>query len=202
METPWGDFAVCDAHVHFFSPAFFAALAAQAGRTVEELGRALEWRMPSSVEELAAAWIRELDEYSVTKAALIASIPGDEDSVAAAVELYPERFWGYFMANPLAPDGVARVQNALTAGVLRGVCLFPAMHRYSLADARVRPVFEAAAAHPGTVVFAHCGVLTVGVRRKLGWPSLYDMRFSNPIDLHAIALEFPGVNFVIPHFTQ
>ena len=31
MQTPWGDFAVCDAHVHFFSPAFFAALAAQAG---------------------------------------------------------------------------------------------------------------------------------------------------------------------------
>jgi predicted TIM-barrel fold metal-dependent hydrolase len=26
------------------------------------------------------------------------------------------------------------------------------------------------------------------------------MRFSNPLDLHAAALEFPGVNFVVPHF--
>ena len=44
------------------------------------------------------------------------------------------------------------------------------------------------------------GVLTVGVRRKLGLPSLFDMRYSNPIDLHAVAMEFPRVNFVIPHF--
>jgi hypothetical protein len=26
------------------------------------------------------------------------------------------------------------------------------------------------------------------------------MRYSNPIDLHAVALEFPRVNFAIPHF--
>jgi len=204
MQTPWGDFPVCDAHVHFFSPAFFALLAAQSGQPVEETGRTLDWRIPPSCEDLTADWVRELDEYSVAKAALIASIPGDEDSVAAAVTLHPDRFWGFFMANPLAresaPGGIARVQNALAGGLLQGVCLFPAMHRYSMADPRVRPVFEAAAAHPGALVFVHCGVLTVGVRRKLGLSSLFDMRYSNPIDLHAIALEFPSVNFVIPHF--
>lgn len=200
MQTPWGDFSVCDAHVHFFSPAFFALLAAQSGQSTEDLGRTLDWSIPASCEELAAAWKQELDEYSVARAALIASMPGDEDSVAAAVQLHPERFWGFFMANPVAPDGVERVQTALAGGRMQGVCLFPAMHRYSVADPRVRPVFEAAAAHPGTIVFVHCGVLTVGVRRKLGLPSPFDMRYSNPIDLHAVALEFPRVNFVIPHF--
>jgi predicted TIM-barrel fold metal-dependent hydrolase len=50
------------------------------------------------------------------------------------------------------------------------------------------------------VVFVHCGVLTVGIRQKLGLPSAFDMRFSNPIDLHAIALRYPTANFVIPHF--
>jgi predicted TIM-barrel fold metal-dependent hydrolase len=200
MQTPWGDFRVCDAHVHFFSPAFFASLAAESGQPVEEIGRILEWHIPVSGEDLAAAWKQELDEYSVAKAALIASLPGDEDSVAAAVRLHPDRFWGYFMANPTSPDGVARVQAALAGGWMQGVCLFPAMHRYPVADPRVRPVFEAAAAHPGTIVFVHCGVLTVGVRRKLGMASRFDMRYSNPIDLHAIAMEFPQVNFVIPHF--
>jgi hypothetical protein len=207
MQTPWGDFRVCDAHVHFFSPAFFALLAAQTRQpplAVEEIGRTLDWRIPASCEDLAAAWKRELDEYSVARAALIASVPGDEDSVAAAVALHPDRFWGFFMANPVAqddaPGGVARVKMALDGGLMQGVCLFPAMHRYSIADPRVRPVFEAVAAHPGAVVFVHCGVLTVGVRRKLSLPSLYDMRYSNPIDLHAIAMEFPSVNFVIPHF--
>ena len=204
MLTPWGDFAVCDAHVHFFSPAFFARLATESGQTLAEIGRTLDWRIPPSCEDLAAAWKRELDESSVARAALIASVPGDEDSVAAAVELHPERFWGFFMANPVAPDGatngVERVQKALAGGRMQGVCLFPAMHRYSVADPRVRPVFEAAAAHPGAIVFVHCGVLTVGVRRKLGLASRFDMRYSNPLDLHAVALEFPSVNFVIPHF--
>jgi predicted TIM-barrel fold metal-dependent hydrolase len=204
MQTPWGDFPVCDAHVHFFSPAFFALLAAQSGQPVEAIGQALDWRIPPACEDLAANWVQELDEYSVAKAALIASVPGDEDSVATAVRLHPDRFWGFFMANPAAPSdapgGVARVQDALAGRFMQGVCLFPAMHRYSVADPRVRPVFEAAAAHPGTIVFVHCGVLTVGVRRKLGLPSLFDMRYSNPIDLHAVAMEFPTVNFVIPHF--
>ena len=199
MQTPWGNFHVCDAHVHLFSPAFFARLAAESGQPLEEIARTLDWRIPASCGDLAAAWKQELDEYSVAKAALIASIPGDEDSVAAAVQLHPDRFWGFFMANPSAPDGVARVQKAL-AGGMQGVCLFPAMHRYAVADQRVRPVLEAAAAHPGTIVFVHCGVLTVGVRRKLGLPSPFDMCYSNPIDLHPVAMEFPGVNFVIPHF--
>ena len=48
-----------------------------------------------------------------------------------------------------------------------------------------------AAAEPAVAVFVHCGVLTVGVRKKLGLPSPFDMRFSNPIDLHAVALRFP-----------
>jgi predicted TIM-barrel fold metal-dependent hydrolase len=200
MLTPWGDFAICDAHVHFFSPAFFARLAAESGQTVAETGRTLDWRIPPSCADLAAAWKQELDESSVARAALIASIPGDEDSVAAAVELHPDRFWGFFMVNPAAPDGVARVQKALAGGRMQGVCLFPAMHRYSVADPRVRPVFEAAAAHSGAIVFVHCGVLTVGVRRKLGLASRFDMRYSNPLDLHAVAMEFPHVNFVIPHF--
>jgi predicted TIM-barrel fold metal-dependent hydrolase len=200
MPNPWGEFPVADAHVHFFSPAFFATLAAQAGESVDEVGGILGWRIPTSCEELATAWTRELDASGVSKAALIASVPGDEDSVAAAVSMFPERFFGYFMANPLAPDGVARIQKAFAGGRLQGVCLFPAMHHYSAADPRVRPVFEAAAAHPGCIVFVHCGVLTVGVRRKLGLPSRFDMRYSNPIDLHAVALEFPRVNIVIPHF--
>jgi hypothetical protein len=53
---------------------------------------------------------------------------------------------------------------------------------------------------PGTVVFVHCGVLTVGVRDKLGLHSPFDMCYSNPIDLHGVALRHPKANFVIPHF--
>ena len=74
------------------------------------------------------------------------------------------------------------------------------MHRYSMHDPRVEAVLEEAAAQPHRAVFVHCGVLTVGVRKKLGLPSPFDMRFSNPLDLHAIALRYPKLPFIVPHF--
>lgn len=201
MQTPWGDIPVNDAHVHFFSRAFFAMLASQSGKSPAAIGETLGWQLPpAEPEALAENWVRELDRHCVSRAALIASLPGDEGSVEAAVSRFPARFFGYFMFNPTATDSLPRLERALASKHLRGICLFPAMHRYALYEERVRPVFEMAAGHPGTVVFVHCGVLTVGVRKKLGLPSPFDMRFSNPIDLHAIALDFPKINFVLPHF--
>lgn len=201
MRTSWGDLSVLDAHVHFFSHGFFSLLARQKpGLTVESMAPVLGWEMPAvSPETLADRWVAELDRSGVDKAVLIASLPGDEGSVQSAVTAYPDRFYGYFMVNPLAGDAAPRCQAAVDSG-LRGICLFPAMHRFSLFDPRVEPIYEIAQSKPGTVVFAHCGVLSVGVRKKLGLPSPFDMRFSNPIDLHAVALRYPKVNFVIPHF--
>lgn len=201
MQTPWGDIAVLDAHVHFFSHGFFSLLARQKpGLTIESMKATLEWEMPEAAPELLAErWAKELDRHGVDKAVLIASLPGDEHSVQAAVEAHPDRFFGYFMLNPLEEGAAARCETALAAG-LRGICFFPAMHRYPLSDDRVAKVLEVAQSRPGTVAFVHCGVLSVGIRKKLGLPSPFDMRFSNPIDVHGIALRYPKLNFVIPHF--
>src|SRR5439155_26051724 len=109
---------------------------------------------------------------------LIASVPGDEASVEAAVAALPDRFFGYSMVNPLEEGAADRVSIAMRCG-LRAACLFPAMHRYSVQDPRAVQVIEAVAAIPGRAVFVHCGVLTVGVRRKLGLRSRFDMRFCN-----------------------
>ena len=200
MQTPWGEIPVADAHVHFFSHRFLAALCAQSGQTVAEAARFLGWTPPpEDPADLARVWARELDARAVAKAALIASIPGDEASVAVAVDACPGRFFGYFMFNPLDPNPGERVRAAFGGG-MRAVCLFPAMHRYAVWDERVQPVFEEAARVPGRAVFVHCGVLSVGVRKKLGLPSPFDMRFSNPADLHAVALRYPALPMVVPHF--
>jgi predicted TIM-barrel fold metal-dependent hydrolase len=200
MQTPWGDFSVLDAHVHFFSRRFFEALGAQAGRTAAQVATAAGWDLPpEDPAALAQAWAAAMDTYGVTRAALISSVPGDEASVAAAVAARPDRFFGFFMLNPLDEGALDRVQVAFRCG-LHAVCLFPAMHRYSMHDAKVLAVLDEAARAPGRVVFVHCGVLTVGVRKKLALPSPFDMRYSNPIDLHAVALRYAGLKFVIPHF--
>jgi predicted TIM-barrel fold metal-dependent hydrolase len=192
MQTRWGDLAVADGHVHFFSHRFFELLGGTA-LPVPAIEARLGWTMPpSDPAEFARAWAAELDAHGVGRAALIASIPSDEPSVLTAAAACPGRFYAYAMLNPVAPGA------AVTPG-LNAICLFPAMHRYSLADPRVEPVLEQAAAQ-GCVVFVHCGVLTVGIRQKFGLPSPFDMRFSNPLDLHAVALRFPKVRFIVPHF--
>lgn len=193
MQTPWGECAVWDAHVHFFSRRFFESLTAQADKTSEAVASILGWELPpSDPVQLAARWAAELNARGVDRAALIASIPGDEGSVTTAAAMWPDRFFAYAMINPLA-------ENPPALAGLHAFCFFPAMHRYSMQDPRVEPLLERAASQ-GALVFVHCGVLTVGVRKKLGLPSPFDMRFSNPIDLHAVALRYPRVNFVVPHF--
>ncbi|MCL4796171.1 MAG: amidohydrolase family protein [Bryobacteraceae bacterium] len=191
-----------DAHIHFFSRNFFSMLARQkgAGATAENVCAELGWPVPpEDPAVLAAEWAQELDRNEVAGAALIASLPGDEESVAKAVRAFPDRFAGFFFLNPLAPDAVDRTIRAFALG-LRGVCLFPAMHGFSLAGEQAGRVIETAAAQPGAVVFVHCGLLSVGVRKKLGLASPFDLRFSNPVDLHPVALRHPNLPFIIPHF--
>jgi len=192
--SPWGPLRVADAHVHFFSHRFFSALVSQKpGLTLDAARELLGWELPEpEPETLASQWIAELDKEHVQAAAIIASIPGDEASVRAAAIGHPDRLFPYAMVNPkaLQLDGLAEIRVA---------CLFPAMHLYSIQDECVRPVFEWAQ-RERRAVFVHCGVLSVGVRKKLGLASPFDLKFSNPVDLHAVALKYPDVPIVIPHF--
>ena len=108
---------ICDAHVHFFSPGFFDRLGAQMGLPLE--GRAATvvaktgWQDPESNDALADRWVAELDRHGVSRAALIASVPGDERSVATAASRHPARFVGFFMLDP--PDDDARRAGTTSA---------------------------------------------------------------------------------------
>ena len=187
-----------DAHCHFFSSRFLELLAPDAGGA-EALAARLEWDPPGTATDLGDRWAVELDRHEVSRAALIASIPGDAVSVAEAVAHYPHRFVGFFMHNPAAASADAALERALKELHMRAVCLFPAMHGYRLDDEAVEGVFKAAATH-GAAVFVHCGVLTVGVRQKLGLPSRFDLRLGDPLALARMALGFPQVPVIVPHF--
>ncbi len=191
-----------DSHCHFFSNQFFTTLSKQRGKdeTVEQLCRELQWEEPGAPDALAGRWIRELDANGVRRSALIASVPGDEASVAAAVARHPDRLVGFFMLDPAANDAVERTRRAIGELGLRAVCLFPAMNHVPLDDRRVQAVVEIAAAHPGAAVFVHCGVLSVGVRRKLGLSSKFDLRLGDPLGVARLALAYPHLPFIIPHF--
>ena len=191
-----------DAHCHFFSEGFFATLAHQRGRREAgaDLTRELGWDAPGSAEELADRWVQALDAHGVSRAAIIASVPRDEPQVARAVVHQPKRLVGFFMVDPSAPDALDRTERGLRELGLRTICLFPAMHHVPLHDSRVRQLVDVAAAHRGSAVFVHCGVLSIGVRKKLGIQSRFEVRLGNPLELQPLALAFPTVPFIIPHF--
>jgi predicted TIM-barrel fold metal-dependent hydrolase len=194
-----------DSHCHFFSQRFFAGLgrslshgSAEAPETtaLDRLG----WEAPGTADQLADRWLREFEKHQVARAALIASVPGDSEAVARAVRRHPTRFVGFFMVDPTTPEAAAQAGTALDQGGLRTICLFPALHGYDMGDPAVRTVFDVAAARPGTVVFVHCGVLSIGARGKLGLPNSFDVRLGQPLDLQPLARAFSAVPIVVPHF--
>ena len=193
---------VNDAHCHFFTEGFFAALAWQRGKaeSIEDITRELGWDGPGGAEQLADRWVRELDAHGVSRAALIASVSRDEDAVGAAVARHPSRLVGFFMIDPAAGDATVRARRGFEEFGLRAACLFPAMHHVALDDVRTDRILDIAAAHPGAAVFVHCGVLSMGVRKKLRLPSPFDLRLGNPLDLQPLATAYPQVPFIVPHF--
>lgn len=193
-----------DSHCHFLSARFYQALGREkygqeAGVSAEQMASELGWDPPGTPEALAGRWLAELDRHQVSKAALIASVPGDEESVAAAVTRHPARFVGFFALNAAAPDAPQRAERAFGELGLRCACLFPAMHGYKLDDERVARIFEIARAHQGAI-FAHCGYLTIEARTKLGLRSMLDLRMGDPLALATTCVRFPEVPVIMPHF--
>src|ERR1044072_3781908 len=125
-----------DSHCHFFSTQFFNTLSRQRGRgdTVAALCQDLQWDDPGAPEALADRWLQELDANNVTRADLIASVPGDQGSVGTAVSSHTSPLVGDFRVGPAAEEAVTRARTAIVTLGLRVACLFPAMHRVPLDD--------------------------------------------------------------------
>jgi predicted TIM-barrel fold metal-dependent hydrolase len=198
------DVTIHDAHCHFLSARFYEALGRekygqQDGRGAAAIAGELGWEAPGAPDALADQWLAELDRHHVGRAALIASVPGDEESVAVAIARHPRRFVGFFALNAAAADAPARAKRAFGELGLRCACLFPAMHRYALDSDAVAQVFEVARACRGAI-FAHCGYLTIEARTRLALRNAIDLRFGDPLALAVMAARFPEVPVIVPHF--
>lgn len=192
-----------DAHCHFFSAQFFTALGNQTARPPANpavaIPKQLGWAPPGTPEVLADRWVQELDTYHVHRAALMASVPGDEESVSIATHRHPDRLIGLSMVDPTQPDTPARLARLFGEFNFRCACLFPAMHGYRLDSEVVEPLF-AAAANANAALFVHCGVLSVGARRRLGLQTPVDIRLGDPLAVVPVASRYPTVPVIIPHF--
>ena len=139
MKLQFCSTMVCDTHCHFFSGRFLELLT-QGTRRSPAIGLPPSRRSSDGIRlarprsSPTAGWPSSIATRS-RRAALIASMPGDEASVRTAVARHPTRLVGFFMFNPAAGDVLARGSSRCSrAGMLRVVALFPAMHRYRLDD--------------------------------------------------------------------
>ncbi|MBI3325255.1 MAG: amidohydrolase family protein [Nitrospinae bacterium] len=206
METSWGNLHVIDAHTHFFSHQFFQTFArlAKDSLPADEPLKAMGQRLgveipPAETTILAQRWVDEMDKYGIDRLVMFTSVPGDHPSVAGAAKAFPTRILGYIMLDPTQPHAAELLRQAVQSQGLKGVTLFPAMHHFHTHEERIYPLYRAAA-DLRVPVFIHFGVLKVSIRDKLGLPNIFDLRYANPIDLHKVAIDFPTVNFIIPHF--
>ena len=104
------------------------------------------------------------------------------------------------MVNPVAPDGLLRVRAALGAPGLRVVCLFPAMHRYSLSDPKVAEVVGTVAADAGRGAVRPLR-RAVGRRPpQAGARSRFELRYGQPLDVQRFAVDYPSLPIIVPHF--
>jgi predicted TIM-barrel fold metal-dependent hydrolase len=195
---------VNDSHCHFLSSRFFEVLGVEKygdGRrmTADAVAAELGWEPPGDPQALAQRWVKELDLHRVSRAVLIASVPGDEGSVGAAVAAHPDRFVGFFVVNPAAQGALERARQAFSTVGMRGACLFPAMHGYRLDDETVGRLFEVAAEHKAAI-FAHCGYLSIEARARLGLKTSCDLRLGDPLALAVTASRHPTVPVIVPHF--
>lgn len=197
---------IIDAHTHFLSYNYFRLLTqlrpeyGDLDEFIAERSRRHGFQCPAKDPvRLADLWTIEMERFGVSRVVSIASLPGDESSVGAAVRVFPDRFIGVASVNPYLPVTEEVLEHAVRELGFRGVILYPSLHRFAASSEVVYPVYRLARRYH-LVVYVHFGSLRVPPRRWLGLPDVYDSHFVDPSDLHRAATDFPNVKFVVPSF--
>lgn len=197
---------VVDAHIHFISHNYLRLLTQlrhsyqDVDVFISEQAKRFHFEPPPlDPVRLADRWVIEMDRHGVSRAAVVAMMPGDEISVSSALRIYPDRFIGVATVNPYLAVAEELVEHAAKEWGFRGIMLYPSMFKCSMASERLYPIYRIARKHR-LVVYAHMGRLRLAARRWWGLPDIYDWRYADPADLHQPAADFPTVPFVVLSF--
>ena len=201
-----GLFKIFDAHVHFYSNAYFRFLVRQKLNRLDfnaELKTiATKGRIEIPGEDpviLAKRWIEIIDKWKIERLMLFSSIPGDEDSVVKAVQAFPTRFTGIFSVDPNSNLLMQNAEKRIKQDKLRGILITPSLYHLSIADAWLDPLFQLCQ-DSKALVFAQFGKVTIKPREYAGMQTVLNDEYSNPKDLIPVAKKYSGIRFIIPHF--
>ena len=194
---------VLDGHMHLFTaatereesawlaPSTPAVVAASRRRRERyEREQAVPSALPpdESVEAAATRWLAALDRYGVQAAVFLALAPEPETLRRFAARA-PDRLFAFTFLDPRGATAPARLQEDIQHRGFRGLKLYPTIQRFHAFDERAYPTYERAEAL-GIPILFHFGV-TLDYRS--------DLRFADPLDLHAVARDFPDLPLIVAH---
>ena len=201
-----GGAPLIDAHCHWFSRPFFEALATESplpGTAASRLDAVVEATgldLPDPDDAVhRERWLAEFEAQGVEHAVVFSSHPAETPTVAAAVGAAAGRLSGVAVLDPTQPEAEAKASRLLEELGFRGLLLFPAQHGYRIDDPRVAPVLKVLARVQG-LAYVHCGLFTVPLRDRLGFPRTADVTLADPLFVVPAADAHPDARFVIPHF--
>jgi predicted TIM-barrel fold metal-dependent hydrolase len=197
------DVKVLDAHMHLLTadtsreeaawlPPVSPAVAAAARRRQARYER--EQAVPSAVppeespEDAASRWLAALDQHGVHAAVFLALAPRPE-TVRRFVARAPDRFFAFTFLDPWREDAATVLESDVLRRGFRGLKLYPSIQQFPVYDERAYPLYARAEAL-GIPIVLHFGV-TLDYRS--------DLRYSNPLDLHAVARDFPDLPLIVAH---
>ena len=105
----------------------------------------------------------------------------------------------FCLIDPGSPGALGRVEELVKEFGVRGLVLFPAMHKFDLSDPGLDPFYREVERR-GLPLLVHIGVLRVRIRDLLGLTSDFDLRYATPARLQGALARHPGIRFIVPHF--
>jgi hypothetical protein len=197
------DVKVLDAHMHLLTgdtsreeAAWLPPMSPAVDAAARRRQARYEWEqaVPSVVppeespEDAASRWLAALDQHGVQAAVFLALAPRPE-ALLRFVARAPDRLFAFTFLDPWRDDAATVLEDDVLHRGFRGLKLYPSIQHFHVYDERAYPLYARAEAL-GIPIVLHFG-LTLDYRS--------DLRYSNPLDLHAVARDFPDLPLIVAH---
>lgn len=139
---------------------------------------------------MADMWYKDIEQKGVEKVVFVSG--GGNKRLAEIIGQYPERFIGFAHHSPDVPDAEDQLEYAFSTLGLRGYKLLGPLIDTPLSDKKYYPLWKICEQH-NVPVLIHFGLLGAAGGIATG-------QNISPLSIAKLSLDFPRVNFVVPHF--
>jgi len=143
-----------------------------------------------SDREMADLYKADLDAKGVEQMVFVSG--GGNERLAKIVGMYPDRFIGFAHHHPDSPHADQRLEEAFRDLGMKGYKLLAPEIETPLDDKKYYPLWEVCEAY-NLPVLPHFGLLGAAGGKATATNI-------SPLMLSKIALDFPNLNFIVPHF--